>query len=349
MKKTALAVFVTGALGVSAANAATVTEFANGVLVPSVISSETDATIGQTAVGLTSCAEGTVYWTFFDVNSRHILDDQFDMTENDQANLVWNQSPEFGGTGTDGLQGYAVFILDTTEDGRLSANPTDAASSDAPCLAGAAFQVYAVEDDVAFIPTMPLNVRPFVEGGPVGDFDPVNPPDPVDTANGTVVFIDDLLSMDENTVARLTAGANANDEIYLRYFLDDATTDIYIWSTSRPSPSGAANDPTTVQMFDDEQNRRSLNFDFDNTELNIIDPAGIIGLPADFVDGFIQWTVPPRDIGVITWSLISSSENAFNARQTVVNPIRLLDANGDSAFRLRVSDVDAVTVTSEAD
>jgi hypothetical protein len=325
MKKTALAVFVTGALGVSAANAATVTEFANGVLVPRVVTDQASPAIGQTAIGLNSCARGTVYWTFFDRDSVHVLDDQFDMTANDQADLIWNVSLNpgstrlFGGQDVEQQEGYLVFIFDTTGDGMLQA--TVGGSSDEPCLAGAAFQVHLGDNDVAFVPTMPLNIRPVAPGVVAGDFDEAG-------GAGTGVFIDDLRAMDGNDIARLTAGANANDVIFMRYFLDGgASTAIYIWSTSQP-------DDGTVQMYDNAQNRRSVNVSFDYEELNVIDPSAIVGRPPSFVDGFIEWRVPTSVGGAVSWSLVSAP--AFGARQTIVNPIRLTGTDGSSAFRVRV-------------
>jgi hypothetical protein len=337
MKKTALAVLVTGALGVSAANAATVTEFANGVLVPRVITDQASPAIGQTAIGLNSCAQGTVYWTFFDEDSVHVLDDQFNMTENDQADLIWNVSLNpgsdrlFGGQDVEGAEGYLVFIFDTNGTGQLEAIPNG--SSDEPCLAGAAFQVHLGEGDVAFVPTMPLNVRPVAPGVVAGDFDE-------EGGAGTGIFIDDLTAMDGNDIARLTAGANANDIIFLRYFLDGgASTAIYVWSTTAP---GAA----TVQMFDNNQNRRSVNISLPNTELNVIDPSAIVGRPPTFVDGFIEWQVPATIAGAISWSVVDAP--AFGARQTIVNPIRLMDAAGASAFRIRVIENAAGTVPAHS-
>jgi hypothetical protein len=339
MKKSALAVIVTGALGVSAANAATVTEFANGVLVPRAVTDQANPEIGQTAIGLNSCAAGTVYWSFFDVNSQHLLDDQFDMTANDQANLIWNVSDNpgttrlFGDPILEGEEGYLVFIFDTTGDAMLQA--TVGGSSDEPCLAGAAFQVHLGDDDVAFVPTMPLNIRPVAPGVVAGDFDE-------EGGAGTGVFIDDLRATDENDIARLTAGANANDVVFLRYFIDGTVgtgdnTAIYIWSTTAPGNN------ITVQAYNDAQERRSITIDLPNAELNVIDPET---LPIPFTDGFIEWPVPATVGGAISWSVIDSP--AFGARQTIVNPIRLMDAAGNSAFRLRVIEDAAGTVPAHS-
>ncbi len=51
-------------------------------------------------------------------------------------------------------------------------------------------------------------------------------------------------------------------------------------------------DRHTVNMFNDEEDRKSLNFDLDNRELNIMDPSTLLGRPLDFIDGFIRWQIP---------------------------------------------------------
>ena len=340
MKKSVVAVALTGVLGV-AAHAATVSEFANGVLVPRVI----DQGAGNsTAIGLTSCANGTVYWTFFDPDTKHVLDDNFGVTAEQQVNLVWNSSmnPDgsnsriFGGQGVQGEEGYLVFILDTTGDGALQAS---VGSSDVPCLAGAAFQVDLGNSDVAFIPALPLDIRP-IGAGDFLDLD------------GDGVYVNDLTDMNNTDVAGLNAGANANDDIYLRYYIREATDDtrIHVWS------SQDLRGTYTVNIYDTQQNRRSVNLDLTRAELNTIDPRPIIGRPATFVDGFIKWRVPScagnegdnaincggsdTDLvrGVVSWSVISS--DAFGAVQTVMNPIRLMrgfsDGSRAAGFRARV-------------
>lgn len=343
MKKSVVAVALTGVLGV-AAHAATVSEFANGVLVPRVID---EGSGNSTAIGLTSCANGTVYWTFFDPDTKHVLDDEFGVTADQQVNLVWNSSLNpgttrvFGGQGVQGEEGYLVFVLDTTGDVSLQASTSPGISSDIPCLAGAAFQVDLGESDVSFIPAMPLDIRP-VGAGDFLDLD------------GDGIYVNDLRDMDEVDVAGLNAGANANDTVYMRYFIREATDDtkIHIWSAQDLRGT------YTVNIYDTDQNRRSVNLDLTRAELNTIDPRPIIGRPATFVDGFIKWIVPecsndegghPRVVdcgpstnldlvrGVVSWSVISS--DTFGATQTIVNPIRLVKRVGNigvPGFRVRV-------------
>lgn len=348
MKKSVVAVALTGVLGV-AAHAATVSEFANGVLVPRVIDNGGG---NSTAMGLTSCANGVVYWTFFDPDTKHVLDDAFSVTADQQVNLVWNSSLNpntsrvFGGQGIQGEEGYLVFVLDTNDDAALSASTSSSVSSDVPCLAGAAFQVDLSDNDVAFVPALPLDIRPVG----AGDF--------LDLDNDGV-YVDDLRDMDNTDIAGLNAGANANDDIYLRYFIREATDDtsIYIWSAQDLRGT------YTVNIYDLDQNRRSVNLDLGRAELNTVNPRPIIGRPATFVDGFIKWRVPEcagdeggsnvidcpnssSDLvrGVVSWSVISSE--AIGAVQTIVNPIRLMRRVGrDSSnlvqgFRARVIEND---------
>lgn len=330
MKKLALAVAVTGALGASAANAAVVSEFANGVLVPHAIYES--GTGRLTAVGLTSCAAGTVYWTFFDVGSKHVVDQEFNMTPNDQTAFVWGaviQTDEPGdghipiNNGEDGKLGYLVFVMDTNSNTALD-------TSDVPCLAGAAFDIRPGDDEVAFVPTLPLDAMNPSRGA--GDFG---------SPSGGV-YVGDLRNMDGVTVSHLAAGANAHDHLYLRYFIDGtpdsgADTDIYIWSAQD------IRGDYVVNIYDNNQNRISVTMSLENPEVNIVDPeTEFSSLPNGFNDGFILWdlgsseylsTVGAED-GVVSYSIIESQADA--ATQTIVNPIRMRDSAGNNEIRVRV-------------
>jgi hypothetical protein len=325
MKKTALAVAICGSLGFSAAHAATVSEFANGVLVPFVI----DGGAGnQTAIGLTSCAAGTVYWTFFDVDSGHQADGTFAVSANDQVNIVWGTAPTNLGSTIGGfvrpdlanVPGYMVFILD--DDGLAGALD----SSDSPCLAGNAFQIDTQNNDVAFTPAMPLDAA-------VGDFGAPN----------AGVYISNLILTDEDTVAGLNAGANFNDDIYLRYFIDGVQnqgndTTIFVWNTGDVS-----NTTETVLIYDVDQNFFSINLAFQNAELNIIDAednASVQNRPQELLDGFILWTVPANAGDVVSWSVVES--DAFGAAQTVMNPIRQLNTTDEVVYRVKVQQPAAI-------
>lgn len=329
MKKTALAVAICGSLGFSAAHAATVSEFANGVLVPYVFTDVTESnadTGDRTAIGLTSCAEGTVYWTFFGQDSAHLADGQFFMSANDQVNIVWgnapldNQGNEIGGLVRPTLAntpGYMVFVLDTNTMPGLGMLD----SSDSPCLAGNAFQIDFSANDVAFTPTLPLDAA-------VGDFGP--------PTNG--IYVSSLNNMGPTTVAGLNAGANLNDDIYLRYFIDGAAggndTTIYIWATGDASSNPNGN---TVNIYDLNQNFFSINLNVPDPELSIMDAendAFVQNRPAEMVDGFIIWTVHANAGDVVSWSVVES--DAIGAAQTVMNPIRQLNLADGPVYRIKV-------------
>ncbi|MCX8049567.1 MAG: hypothetical protein N3A55_07885, partial [Methylohalobius sp.] len=97
MKKLALSMAVAAAMGATAANAAVVSEYSVGLLVPNVIHNGSDDTTG---VGIISRYKGTVYWTFFDENSNHITNGEFPVTANDYHPFLWS-NPENSGVGLD--------------------------------------------------------------------------------------------------------------------------------------------------------------------------------------------------------------------------------------------------------
>lgn len=328
MKNLRVSLAVAAALGTSAAGAAVVSEYANGVLVPQATFESADV---GTAVGLNTCAAGRVFWTFFDEDSTHITDGQFDMTANDQFSYIWADQ---SGVGLQGQDGYLVFVLDTNGNQALD-------TSDAACLSGNAFFVDIPNNDVAFVPTLPLNTENVSEDdvvGVLGDFG--------DSDDGGI-FVPDLTTMGPDSIVALGAGANSGDLLHMRYFIDGQTggrdTALVFWSAQD------VRGRFTVNIFDDEQNRKSVNFELDNAELNIVNPETIVGRPFNFLDGFIQWdlsgseyrattgedtndtgTVPD---GVFSYSVIS--DPGFGAVQTVINPVRLRDLNGNDQVRVR--------------
>ncbi|MDX1605504.1 MAG: hypothetical protein R3202_04875 [Candidatus Competibacterales bacterium] len=337
MKKLSLAVAVTAALGASSANAAVVTEFSNGVLVPHVLYSDGSGSLPatSTAVGLTSCAGGDVYWTFFDANSKHIIDSQFPVTADDQTPFGWGSTigadigQTFDGNNFETFEvlGYLTFVLDTNSNAALD-------TSDQPCLAGAAFQLFPSDDEVAFIPAPPLQAS-----------NPTNLHDSqgnvIDTLDGDFgdaaanVYVPRLDALPDDTAIRaLAAGANAVDVNYLRYFIDGATTDIVIWSA--PSVDGR----WTVNAYNDNQDRFSVTLDLPNDELNVISLPGDLSMPNGFVDGFIKWDLSSpqylgragSEDGVLTFSIINAP--ALGATQTIVNPIRKRDNLGRDQQRV---------------
>jgi len=295
MKKITLALAVSGALGVSSTvQAITVSEFASGVLVPHAlwVSGET-----STAIGLTAACAGTVYWTFFDEDTKHIIDGEFKMSEYDWVQFShsdtigdvkggFNNGPQF--PGLDGQRGYYVFVHDVSVDSNLLIG-----SSDAPCLAGNAWQINGNSDDVIYIPTLPIHTD-------------------------ELAFGDDVRDMGTQSLHSLSAGASANngDILLLNYADDAAVSDIVIWSAQNVKGS------YTVFVYNTDEQRASTNLDLPNAELNVID-SNTVTKPIGHVVGFIEWRLSdaadPDEDGIFSFSLIRPA--AADATQTVINPI----------------------------
>ena len=297
MKKITLALAVSSVLGVSsAAHALNASEFASGVLVPHALWAEDGST--STAISLTDACGGTVYWTFFDVDTKHVIDGEFDTSRNDWVAFShgstigdvageFNSGPQFPG---DPQLGYYVFVHSSIVNNDLIIG-----ESAAPCLAGNAFQVFPGQDDVAYIPAIPLHPRDLKFGANVIDLGP-------------------------DSVVRLHAGAQANDGdiLYLNYVDDIEVSNIVIWSAQDVSGS------YTVNIYDTDQNRASTTLNLPNKELNVVD-SKTINKPIDFAAGFIRWdlrTVASKsgeEDGIASFTVYYSE--AFGAAQTVLNPI----------------------------
>ena len=308
MKKLAMtAIAAATVLCAGAAQAYTVGTFSNGVVVPNVIhNGPTDTT----AVGLINRsgagAVRAVYWTFFDQDSNHVTDGCFPMTDSDYQPFVWSSE---SGTGLEGQRGYLVFALGTSFTGMTAATACSAQSSAAidtgGRLAANAFQVDATNKDVAYIPVV----------------------------DGDLTLAGNLTTLGPTSLTLAAGAAPVGDVMNMRYFIDGATggtdTLIAVWST------GDQRGTHTVNMFDDKQGRKSVNFKLDHTELDWFNPETIPGRPAGFVDGFIEWNTgtAPGDYlslpgavagnelaaaggSVFTFSVINSP--AFGAVQTVL-------------------------------
>jgi len=349
MKKFAIAA-VAAAAGV--ANAYTVGTFNNGFVVPNVYFDANETT----AVGLTNQTGSTVavYWTFFDQNSNHVQDGCFTLTDKDYEPFVWNTKAGFG---LSGARGYLTFIAGaTTSAGNtlqtvcgaaaFAAAPAVALGASASVvtqggfntltsaarLSGNAFQVNSTGKSVAFVPVI---------DGPVA-----------------IAATRDITTMDKNSVAYVGGAAQVNDAgnivaannggnpftlnaagdtyssvtptMTMRYFVDNATggtdTRIVVWSTGTQKKSH------TVNVYDDKQNRQSVNFVLSFDELDNFDPETIVGRPSTFVDGFVDWTVTAASLAtnattpvnqngsIMTYSVISAP--AFGAVQTVLGSHR---------------------------
>lgn len=312
MKKFALAaVAAAAALGAGVAQAYTVGTFSNGVVVPNVIH---NGAADTTAVGLINQTATVVpvFWTFFNQNSGHVTDGCFPMTPKDFQPFVWSA---MSGLGLEGQRGYLVFATGLTPAGITAANACAAGNSAGlgpGLIAANAFQVDVANKDLAFVPV--------IDG-------------PLALAGGTDLSTMGPASLVAVAGARTFAGPGpaAAPVFSMRYYIDGAAggndTRIVVWST------GSQAGTHTVNMFDDAQNRKSVNFKLNFSELDWFDPETIAGRPASFVDGFIEWNpmaalpadyVPAGGAGSLfvlggsafTYSLISAP--AFGAVQTVL-------------------------------
>lgn len=302
MKKLAIAAAV-AALATGGAHAYTVGSFSNGFVVPNVYFDAAETT----TVGLINQSAGTtaVYWTFFDVNSNHVTDGCFPMTSKDYEPFVWSAS---AGTGLSGVRGYLVFAAGAS----TAAGTAQTACAASAFLAGTsaqisgnAFQVNLTGKSVAFVPVI---------DGPL-----------------TIAGTQDITIMDKNSLTAVAGAAQVSSSvspnISMRYFIDGATggtdTRIVVWST------GVQKKSHTVNIYNDKQERKSVNFVLANDELDYFDPETIVGRPAAFTDGFIDWTVTTSSLAngsttmegsVYAYSVISAP--SFGAVQTVLGAAR---------------------------
>ena len=248
-----------------------------GVLVPIAVHNGSNV---DTVVGLTALQDNTVYWTFFDNNSTHVTDGEFDVTANDLHGFSWMAE---SGMGLEDMDGYLVFTINNADILTGAANAT---------LGANAFMVDTATDDAIFVPCVPLDIDDYA--WPL-----------------------DLTVMDANSIWSLWYGTWEGLTVDIRYWIDpaySASTQIVIWTVEDVEGT------YTVNMFNDEEERKSLNFELENEELSVIDPSTLLGVPADFIDGFIRWTFPdvtlgPDDDG-IAFSYIDST--AFGAKQTLL-------------------------------
>jgi len=306
MKKFAMAAVAAAAMTVGVAQAYTVGTFTNGVVVPNVIH---NGAADTTAVGLINQTATVVpvFWTFFNQDSGHVTDGCFPMTPKDFQPFVWSAQ---SGLGLEGVRGYLVFAVGVTGATTTVANACQAANSAAQgagLISANAFQVDLANKDVAFVPVI----------------------------DGDLTITGDLSTMGPTNLTAVAGAFNgaagATNTLSMRYFVDNTLnggneTRIVVWST------GDQRGTHTVNMYDDAQNRKSVNFEMKFAELDFFNPETIPGRPAAFVDGFIEWApfaVAPADFpgtagnelavaggSVFSYSLINAP--AFGAVQSVL-------------------------------
>lgn len=190
---------------------------------------------------------------------------------------------ERSGLGLEGMRGYLTFHV-----GDAAGMPT--ATRDA--VSAAAFQLNSASGDAAFIPTFPIT--------------------DADIATGT-----NLTTMGANSLVTVSGAAPFGDTVDMRYELNaDWNTAITLWST------GGLRNTFTVNMYDDEQNRKSVNFICGNTELCFVDPSEIVGRPANFERGYIRLNSTAfGPVGsFLSYSVVTDVRGAYgNSTQTILN------------------------------
>jgi len=162
------------------------------------------------------------------------------------------------GVGLENVDGYLVFT-----SGDANAGPATTAD-----IFANAFMVDTAGKDAVLVPVLPL----------------ANP----DYAVGT-----DLTSMDATSIVTLSAGSRPSAVLDIRYWIDtaySATTDIVLWSVC--DVSGTYN----INIYNDEEGRKSVNFELPNEELNIVDPSTIVGRPTTST---VSYALPSRLVYVI--------------------------------------------------
>jgi hypothetical protein len=158
------------------------------------------------------------------------------------------------GFGLEKVDGYLVFTSGTANFGASRTND----------IFANAFMVNMTGSDAVFIPVVPLDNRDYVPGV-------------------------DVRFMDAASIIQLTAGTRPGRALDIRYWIDTdycANTKVVLWSVCDVSGT------YTVNIFDDAENWKSLNFVLLYEELNLMDPSTLLGRPAGFIDGFIHYTVP---------------------------------------------------------
>jgi hypothetical protein len=300
MKKLAIAVAAVASLSAGMSHAYTMGTFSNGFVVPNVIH---DGGNASTAVGIISRVAGAVHWTFFDQNSNHVTDGCFAATKNDYTPFVWAAE---SGVGLANKRGYLVFtaVAGTgTVASTCASDKVFAAATTGGEISGHAFEYNLAAKDVSYIPVI---------DGPL-----------VLSSAGAA----NVAALGPTDVVTVGGAASVGQSLYMRYYIDGAAggddTRIAVWST------GSQKGSHTVNMYDDKQGVKSVNFVLDYSELDFLDPETIVGRPSTFKDGFIVWnttgefrnevsTTATTSGSVFSYSVISAP--AFGAVQTILNP-----------------------------
>jgi len=227
------------------------------------------------------------------------------MTASDYHGFVWSSN---SGLGLSNQRGYLVFAATatnstgTTLTTKCTAEKFAAATS-LQVIAGHAFEYNLSAKDVAYVPVIdgPLTITAGVSMNNIGATD--------------------------ITAVAGAAQTGPSTKMFLRYYIDGTVnsgddTRIAVWSTGNHAKT------YTVDMLNDAQDRKSVNFTLTRKELDFVDPETIVGREAAHKDGFIEWSVPSLTSelttnttaagSVFSFSVISAP--AFGAVQSILNP-----------------------------
>ncbi len=295
MKKFALAAVAAAALTAGVAQAYTVGTFSNGFVVPNVIH---NSPANTTAIGIVNRGGLIpVFWTWFDQNSNHGVDGCIPMTANQYSGINW---AAISGVGMENKRGYMVFSVGTTALGATPATVCTAPGASVLAAIGPtvqisanAFYVDVAGKSVAFTPVIDGPLRLSAAGA--ANLTTLGPTSLQHVAgaalvNGTVPVAAELAAVPAlaGTNSNVLWGRANTTSMSLRYFIDGTVnsgndTRIAVWST------GDQRGTHTVNIYDNAQNRQSVNFVLNESELSWFDPETIAGRPAAYLDGFIDW------------------------------------------------------------
>jgi hypothetical protein len=206
-----------------------------------------------------------IHWFFFDEDSTHQLDNGMPATADDFVPFDWGATVVASGAALDGVPGYLVFANTAARAGGLPAPVAPLAGGFA--MYGDAVIIQGNWASAAYIPVVPMT----------------------DTLDATAapVFVDNVIWLAgiPTAVSPLAAGIQLDDDdgvadncvIDMRYFLGPALgggTDLVLWMDRNYGPPafvpGYSN--VAVDVFDTEEDSGSANINL-SKELNWIDAS----------------------------------------------------------------------------
>jgi hypothetical protein len=182
-----------------------------------------------------------------------------------------------------GTEGYLLFTIDTNADKLIDTNDGNSMSINS-------FYVDTSTSDVAYIPTVVVD-----DSG-------------LSTTNPATYEISVL------PICLFGFGACSSRVLDMRYYIDGSPggedTEIVIWTCADPGST------QSVTMYDANGNFKAVDIDTPHSQMNSIDPEAITHRRANFLDGYIRWTVPAGAVSAYSFSIIHAT--AFGAIQTLM-------------------------------